>query len=247
MPVQGPRRRPVVDLYERIVDGIRAGTYPLGSTLPTEPALAAALGVSRPALREALILLQEDGVITVRRGVGRTVSTGALRRGFERLQPLEQLLGGDTSKVRPLQRGVEEPTDLVLRHLPVPASREVRFWESVVDADGVPACLAEEWSLHDDALAGVDPDLPRILDDAESAPHTMLHAIVTNLPGLPLRATSMLTATILGSRRGTTFGRPPDTPVVLATQVVTAGDTPVLTAKYLFPSGAPAVLVRQAR
>ena len=40
-----PQRRPVVELYERIVDAVREGTYPPGSTLPSEPELAAALGV----------------------------------------------------------------------------------------------------------------------------------------------------------------------------------------------------------
>ena len=39
-----PQRRPVVELYERIVDAVREGTYPPGSTLPSEPELAAALG-----------------------------------------------------------------------------------------------------------------------------------------------------------------------------------------------------------
>lgn len=69
MAARRPQRRPVVELYERIVDAIREGGYPPGSTLPSEPELAAALGVSRPALREALILLQEDGVITDRKSV----------------------------------------------------------------------------------------------------------------------------------------------------------------------------------
>ncbi|MFC8460870.1 winged helix-turn-helix domain-containing protein, partial [Streptomyces sp. NPDC057242] len=70
MAVSGQRRRPVVALYERIADAVHDGTYPPGSTLPSEPKLAAELGVSRPALREALLLLQEDGVLTVRRGGG---------------------------------------------------------------------------------------------------------------------------------------------------------------------------------
>lgn len=72
--VTGQRRRPVVVLYERIADAIHDGVYPPGSTLPSEPRLAAELGVSRPALREALLLLQEDGLLSVRRGVGRTVN-----------------------------------------------------------------------------------------------------------------------------------------------------------------------------
>jgi GntR family transcriptional repressor for pyruvate dehydrogenase complex len=109
--VSGQQRRPVVVLYERIADAIHEGTYPPGSTLPSEPRLATELGVSRPALREAL-LLQEDGLLSVRRGVGRTVNDRPPRRGYEHIQPLEELLStGSPLRVRPLLRAVEEPTD----------------------------------------------------------------------------------------------------------------------------------------
>lgn len=241
-----PQRRPVVTLYERIVNAVKDGVYPPGSTLPSEPELAETLGVSRPALREALILLQEDGVITVRRGVGRTVSDRLPRRGFERLQPMETLLG-DSAKVRPLTRVLEEPTDLVMQHLPVPASCEVRFWESVIDVDGVPACLAEEWCVPDDALADVDPALPATLTKGEPLPGTMLHTLATADPYLPLTGASTMTATVLGKRRGTTFGRSSDTPVVLITQVVSVEQTPLLAAKYVLPSGAPSIAIWQSR
>ncbi|MDA3647699.1 GntR family transcriptional regulator [Saccharopolyspora indica] len=245
MAARRPQRRPVVELYERIVEAIRRGTYPPGSTLPAEPELAADLGVSRPALREALILLQEDGVITVRRGVGRTVNARPARRGFERLQPVEQLLGGDGVVVRPLVRAVEEPTDLVMQHLPVPGRCEIRFWESAVAVDGVPSCLVEEWCVPDAALAAVDPALPGALIAAGAQPRTMLHA-VTALH-LPLSGTSSLTATVLGRRRGEVLGRSADTPVVLITQVVSVESTPLIAAKYALPSGAPGIPVRQSR
>ncbi|RKT85278.1 DNA-binding transcriptional regulator, GntR family [Saccharopolyspora antimicrobica] len=245
MAARRPQRRPVVELYERIVEAIRRGTYPPGSTLPAEPELAADLGVSRPALREALILLQEDGVITVRRGVGRTVNARPARRGFERLQPVEQLLGGDGAVVQPLVRAVEEPTDLVMQHLPVPARCEIRFWESVVAVDGVPSCLVEEWCVPDEALAAVDPALPGALTTAGAQPRTMLHA-VTALH-LPLSGTSSLTATVLGRRRGEVLGRSADTPVVLITQVVSVESAPLIAAKYALPSGAPGIPVRQSR
>ncbi|WP_223839903.1 GntR family transcriptional regulator [Saccharopolyspora pogona] len=247
MVARRPQRRPVVDLYERIAEAIRQGTYPPGSTLPSEPDLAADLGVSRPALREALILLQEDGVITVRRGVGRTVSDRPAQRGFERLQPVEALLGADRTKVRPLVRDIEQPTDLVMQHLPVPASCEIRFWESVVDVDGVPACLVEEWSVHDEALAAADPALPRALAEAETRPSTMLHVLGSIDPHLPLSGKSTINATVLGRRRGEVFGRSPDTPVVLVTQVVSMERTALIAAKYVLPSGAPSLPVRQSR
>lgn len=247
MTPRRPQRRPVVELYERIVDAVRDDVYPPGSTLPSELELATAFGVSRPALREALILLQEDGVITVRRGVGRTVSERPVRRGFERLQPMEALLGEGSAKVRPLRRILEEPTDLVMQHLPVPASCEVRFWNSVIDVDGMPACLTEEWCLPDETLAEIAPALPDALTAGEPAPHTMLHTLISGAPYLPLTGSSTMTATVLGRLRGTTFGRSHDTPVVLVTHVVSVERTPLLVAKYVLPSGAPTITVRQSR
>ena len=42
--VSGQQRRPVVALYERIADAIHDGTYPPGSTLPSEPNSPASSG-----------------------------------------------------------------------------------------------------------------------------------------------------------------------------------------------------------
>lgn len=240
------RRRPSVDLYERIVEDIRSGEYPPGSTLPSEPTLAAELGVSRPSLREALILLQEDGVITVRRGVGRTVSTSTPRKGFERLTPLENLFSGRT-RVRALTRSFEEPTDFVLQHLPVPANSEIVFWESVVDVDDWPGCLVQEWTLPEEALARVHAALPEALETVAARRRTMLAVLSEREYDLPLRGSSGVTATVLGKQRGEVFERPPDTPVVLITQVVSAENAPLLVGKYVLPSGAPAVPLLQSR
>ncbi|SDP32789.1 transcriptional regulator, GntR family [Actinopolyspora xinjiangensis] len=244
---RGSQRRPSVELYERIVNAIRAGDYPPGSALPSEPELAGELGVSRPALREALILLQEDGVITVRRGVGRTVSTGTPHRGFERLNSVEKLLGGETAAVRVLARSTEEPTDLVLQHLPVPAASEIRFWESIVDVDGSPACLVQEWILPDDSLAELSSQLPEALRAASEQPRTMLDVLTSRFSELSLRGSSAITASVLGGQRGAAFRRPSDTPVVLITQVVRSDSTPLLIGKYMLPSGAPAVPLLQTR
>ena len=54
----------------RIASLIEEGSFPPGDRLPVEPVLAEQLGVSRGTLREALRLLQEDGYIERRVGVG---------------------------------------------------------------------------------------------------------------------------------------------------------------------------------
>ncbi|WP_351222773.1 GntR family transcriptional regulator [Streptomyces sp. NPDC002133] len=245
--MSGPQRRPVVVLYERIADAIHDGTYPPGSTLPSEPRLATELGVSRPALREALLLLQEDGLLTVRRGVGRTVNDRPLRRGFEQLQPLEeQLSPGAPLRVRALRRAVEEPTDFTTQHLLAPARAELRFWESLLYGDAA-AALSQEWAASDDVLERAHPAFAHALHEAGRADRTsMLAVLAAASRGVPLTAYSGVTATVLGRRRGSQLERAADTPAVLVTQVVRAGDVPILAAKHMLPTGAPALPVLQS-
>ncbi|MEU2156294.1 GntR family transcriptional regulator [Streptomyces sp. NPDC019396] len=243
-----PRRRPVVVLYERIADAIHDGTYPPGSTLPSEPRLATELGVSRPALREALLLLQEDGLLTVRRGVGRTVNDQPPRRGFEQIQPLEEQLsaGGAPLRVRALLRTVEEPTDFTTQHLHAPARAELRFWESLLTGDGA-AALSQEWAAADDVLERAHPAFAGALRTVGSAERISMLAVLAGASrGVPLTAHSGVTATSLGQRRGAQLDRPADTPAVLITQVVRAGDIPIMAAKHMLPTGAPALSVVQS-
>ncbi|MHB9863644.1 GntR family transcriptional regulator [Streptomyces sp. YIM S03343] len=248
MVVSGEQRRPVVVLYERIVDAIHAGTYPPGSTLPSEPRLAAELGVSRPALREALLLLQEDGLLSVRRGVGRTVNDRPPRRGFEHIQPLEEVIGaGAPLHVRALLRTVEEPTDFTTQHLLAPARAELRFWESLLTGDAAAAALSQEWAATDDVLERVHPAFARALREEPAPDRTSMLAVLTGAShGVALGAHSTVTATLVGQHRGEQLNRSADTPAVLITQVVRAGETPVLAAKHMLPTGAPALPVLQS-
>lgn len=72
-------------LYSQIADQIRgqilSGTVARGAQLPSERDLAAALGVSRPTVREALIALEVAGLVEVRIGVGAFVSSGEKTAG----------------------------------------------------------------------------------------------------------------------------------------------------------------------
>jgi DNA-binding GntR family transcriptional regulator len=244
-----PRRLATrVRVYEQVVDAIRDGTFPPGSLLPSEPELAVMLKVSRPALREALILLQEDRVITLRRGVGRTVRSGPRRAGLERLQPIEALLGPDDIAVRAVSRVVEALTDFTAHHLLVGPTSLVRFWESVVLVGDAPMCLAQEWSTDDETLARLHPDLPGVLERGGGEGRaTMLRAILASGKADLLSGSSTVAATVLGRERGRTLGRAADTPVLLIQQTVRADEVPLMVSKYMLPTGAPQIPVIQPR
>lgn len=62
------RRRPARQAEAALVDAILRGRHPPGSALPPERALAGALGVTRPTLREALQRLHRDGWLAIHQG-----------------------------------------------------------------------------------------------------------------------------------------------------------------------------------
>ena len=56
--------------YLHLRTAIEQGQYPTGSALPTQPALARAMGVSTVTLRQAMERLAEEGFVEARHGHG---------------------------------------------------------------------------------------------------------------------------------------------------------------------------------
>ncbi|MEO0317481.1 MAG: hypothetical protein RL404_1158 [Pseudomonadota bacterium] len=67
------RRKLGQEVQERLLADIRAGTYPVGTLLPSERELMAQLGVGRPAVREGLQALERMGLIAIVHGEGARV------------------------------------------------------------------------------------------------------------------------------------------------------------------------------
>lgn len=82
------------DVFEQIAAEVLGGELAAGSTLPGERQLAEALGVSRPAVREALQRLAAAGLVSVRQGEATTVLDYRRSAGLEVLPRL--LLRGET-------------------------------------------------------------------------------------------------------------------------------------------------------
>src|SRR3954447_17782349 len=61
-------------LAEDLVARIVSGQYPSGTVMPSEQALCESFSVSRTVVREAVKMLQEKGLVRVRRGSGTTVT-----------------------------------------------------------------------------------------------------------------------------------------------------------------------------
>ena len=63
-----------IAVYDKLFKLIMDGTFPSQSKLPTEPELAKRLGVSRMTLRQALALLQDDGLVNSIHGKGNFIT-----------------------------------------------------------------------------------------------------------------------------------------------------------------------------
>jgi GntR family transcriptional regulator len=68
-------------IWRTLWSRITSGYYPAGSLLGTEVAMAAEFGVSRVTLREALSLLEGEGLIERRRSFGTFVASDVVPRG----------------------------------------------------------------------------------------------------------------------------------------------------------------------
>jgi GntR family transcriptional repressor for pyruvate dehydrogenase complex len=89
MALQPVSRRSVPeDVFEQIVAEVLSGEMRPGEALPSERRLAEVLGVSRPAVREALKRLSATGLVEVRQGDSTTVRDFRRHAGFDLLPQL---------------------------------------------------------------------------------------------------------------------------------------------------------------
>lgn len=121
-----------VRLRDRIAGLIRAEGLKPGDRLPTEAQLTERFRISRPALREALKLLEQDGLIQVAHGRGRFVSAvSALRVDrpitvFESVTDMARHCGYSIVN-RVLSITEETPDGLIAGHLQLsPGARVIR-------------------------------------------------------------------------------------------------------------------------
>jgi len=103
MPRPGFRYRMIAD---HLAEEIRAGTLPLGSSLPTESELTRRFRVSRHTARNAVQLLREQGMVHSRRGKGTFVVGDGREAGFrEEVQSIGELIAlGQSTRRRLLSQ-----------------------------------------------------------------------------------------------------------------------------------------------
>lgn len=185
MALQPVNRRSVPeDVFEQIVGEVLSGAMQPGDPLPSERRLAEVLGVSRPAIREALKRLTAIGLVEIRQGDTTTVRDFRRHAGLDLLPRLLIQDGElDTAVVRSIletrlhngpkvaelaaQRGQPELTallDTAIKNLqteadPVAQQRyALDFWDHLVDgADSIAFRL-----MYNTLRATYEPALPAL-------------------------------------------------------------------------------------
>lgn len=102
-----------VSVYSRLSEAIHDGRLPLGAMFPKERELCEKMGVSRTVIREALMLLEEDGLLITRRGIGRFVTRSLPSPGLENILPPEKILSGHTGiiSLKRIEAHLQKPSD----------------------------------------------------------------------------------------------------------------------------------------
>jgi GntR family transcriptional regulator, transcriptional repressor for pyruvate dehydrogenase complex len=185
MALQPVNRRSVPeDVFEQIVAEVLSGDMQPGESLPSERRLAEVLGVSRPAVREAIKRLTEAGLVEVRHGDATTVRDFRRHAGLDLLPRLLIRAGEvDLSVVRSIletrlhngpkiaelaaERSADHLADLLDTSIealageadPVERQRAaLLFWDHVVDgADSIAFRL-----MYNTLRATYEPALPAL-------------------------------------------------------------------------------------
>ena len=125
-----------------------SGSYAPGDKLPAEPELAAAYGVSRITLREAVRGLVEEGYLSRRHGVGTYVTKKPrLRNNLDANFGVTQLIRnmGLTPGNEDIRISEEAATDVVARALAVEPGQPVVRLERMRTANGNPIVYSVEF------------------------------------------------------------------------------------------------------
>jgi GntR family transcriptional regulator len=155
-----PNRSLTEEVLVRMEEAIRTSVFKPGQKLPSEPALASQLGVSRNTLREAVNILVDKGVLYRLRGIGTFVSGQSefmLQTNLERVVGTSQLIRskGHIPGQCGFKLTIEAPTETIAQKLQIEINQKVVHISRIRTADEIPVILSEEYySL--DLLQGVE-------------------------------------------------------------------------------------------
>ncbi len=136
-----------------LVGLIDEGAYRPGQRLPSENELSAQLGISRPTLREALLNLEQEGIVIRRHGVGTFIAPGyehRLESGLERLESVLESAARQGLSIRceGLQVTEEPATRRLAAKLQTEPGTPLLRVDRVLVADEIPVAYMDDYTLN---------------------------------------------------------------------------------------------------
>ena len=234
-PIVAPAGQPLrIAVYSRLADGIRSMVLPLGSLLPKEVELGNQLGVSRTVVREALMLLEEDGLIVTKRGVGRSIADKLPTIGLEGFRPFEDVLRqpGKTLQIKTNTFEIQLTTDFISQGIAVDRAANTWFRESVAYRDDEPVAVIQEHLPAGRYLSDINPDIDRLVNALRDEEGTLLSLIFSKLgPLLGSAECDIAPSTAGPSARAKLLGLQSTDPVLVLIQKAKYAGTPLYLAK----------------
>lgn len=147
MAERSPGRYRYEEARDQIVAFIAAERLARGERLPTERELSETLGVSRPTLRQALELLEHDGLIERRQGSGTYVAEPRVALDVRVLVSLTRSIvaSGMTPGARVITSRVVPATGELASRFAVPPQTPLQHFERVRYADGRAVAFERSW------------------------------------------------------------------------------------------------------
>ncbi|OZM58631.1 GntR family transcriptional regulator [Lottiidibacillus patelloidae] len=146
MSIKSDNRHLYLQVIDHLKKDINGGEYKEGEKLPSEFILSKKLGISRATLREALRILEDEGFVTRRHGVGTFVNAKPLfTSGIEELYSVTEMINrvGKKAGTTFLSSNFEEGSEEELKRFNIQEKEDMLVVERVRTADGLPVvyCL----------------------------------------------------------------------------------------------------------
>lgn len=228
-----------VAIYSRLSEAIHDGTLQLGSLLPKESVLGEKLGVSRTVIREALMLLEEDGLLVTRRGIGRFVTNVIPSPGLENILTPEKVLSGnhDAIRLKRIEAHLVKPSDFTHELLRIKKDEDCWFCESLIYSDDKVIALVQEHLPAGVRLDKIDERISAALTAADNNDRS-IHAIILETMGKSFGpGVCSIQCGIPGSERGEKMGLSRSSPVMILTQSFMLNGNPFYLAKIIVSPG----------
>lgn len=218
--MEKPRESGIERLRNGVLEMIRELHLSFGDKLPTEKEMAERFQVSRPTLREALKLLEQEAVIDVHQGKGRFLAAGALlniARPITKFESVSQMVAshGYTAQTQLLGFSTVPADAEIAAKLTVEEGTPLIRVERLRSSGGQPLIYSLDWLPK--ALFG--PNLDTAPDWSGS-----IVALLAGMDRNPVASTANVKATLLPEEVAELHGLEAFGPALLIEEVCYAAD-----------------------